>query len=983
MKQWNVLKMVDYLSMVQKQKSEKSKLDSIEFRLIDPKFNEKSGNFDYALFKNKVGRKEETRVLRLFRIKSVPELIRKEQNNHIEFKNILNQFGKKNISFVTLYAYKPGKNPAICYGVLAENTEGKLENTLQESEYYAKALELKFLTAFHNIEIAPVTFHEDWIFDSFHYHHLTIARGVPKPDTSLGLQSGSSPYSSPVETEKQVSEIVLKGATGMINTGQSEGFPFLLYSVFDKLDKKETIRAFNKVQNMLGMISSSKILSVSESENFSFPMIFGFGFDAMFGHAHSQTMGMSEGHGTSDSVTNTLTDGNSHAVGNNETSGVSDGTSNQTSTQESQSHTQGKNAGINYIGNFGSNESNAIQTGNGVSDGQNHTDSHQLGSSETNQTSHSAAHANAHGVQDNVSKTNSQGDTSSSGQGHNNNIGAGVSAGDSTGINRMQFDQFFQTAEEIYSLYLQRYNQSLREDMFDYRMFILTPDKETKIYMEELIKQAYVDANSPLPLRIESLTPEQENILIRYARAMKKPEALESRAAIVDKYRYSTHVTTSECTAFSLPQINLAGYNSSFEAIPQSVTFFGEMPLGAKIGKQINPIVNVLSPYFYQLTLEMIKQHILIAGATGQGKTYFNNRFIAEIHNTFDVNVLIFDWFTNYRSLPGALKDKRKFRFNSFSDLRPVSVNLLRTPKGTSDFEWAAILSEILCLTLGLGDRSFRIITDVIASVKEMKPDPTMEDLIDGIMAEKNKRNREYMESGERMPFNEQQTFSSMYERLKTWKNKLHPVYKTMCQGPFTPIEDLVDGSFVHLIECKNLPKDVRPFFINALTAYIFYYAKNGRQQLDKPTFLFFEEAHTLLSQQTGEEPLKVGETIYETINREARNCNLFISYICQSPEKLPELIIDNLPLRFIFQFPSDEGKNMMVSAAGRDPVRLDVNLKNWISKLPRGTCLIRNSKYDHVKDGEFAMIKVSPTYVEKISDEYFKKILNDLPKSI
>jgi hypothetical protein len=188
-------------------------------------------------------------------------------------------------------------------------------------------------------------------------------------------------------------------------------------------------------------------------------------------------------------------------------------------------------------------------------------------------------------------------------------------------------------------------------------------------------------------------------------------------------------------------------------------------------------------------------------------------------------------------------------------------------------------------------------------------------------------------------------------------------------------IEDMIEGDFVHLIECGHLPAEVKPFIINTITAAIFYYSKFGKKP-QKPIFAFFEEAHIVLSSPSGEEPLKINETIFETINREARNCNMFISYIVQSPEKLPELIIDNCPLRVVMQIPNAEGKEIIVSAAGRDPMRLDVDLVKWISRQPIGTCLIRNSKFNRIVDGEFSAVQVTPVFSDELSDEVFKRLL-------
>jgi len=103
----------------------------------------------------------------------------------------------------------------------------------------------------------------------------------------------------------------------------------------------------------------------------------------------------------------------------------------------------------------------------------------------------------------------------------------------------------------------------------------------------------------------------------------------------------------------------------------------------------------------------------------------------------------------------------------------------------------------------------------------------------------------------------------------------------------------------------------------------------------------------------------------------------MYIGYIVQSPETLPELIIDNSPLRVIFQIGNEKGKEMIVSAGGRDPKRLDVDLVKLISRLPDGVCLVRNSKYKHMQGGEFAMLTIPLRYNQELDDETFKRILD------
>lgn len=993
----NMLKWMDDLIEAQKGKVEKSKIDPIQLKLLDPKFDEETGQFDYAMFKNankKEKNQTKTRILRLFRVKSVPSDIRVLQNNEESFKNILNDFAKENVSFVNLYAFKPGKNLMICYGVLTEiekekkngkqeTEEEAIERSLNESKNYIQALETKFRVAYRNVEIVNLEMDDDWVLEGFHYNHLTIARGNPKADGGMGAKTGSTPYGNAPQMGRQVVETILKGVTGKRSNETAQGFPFLMYTVFDKLDKNEVLRVMHEVNNMLGKLATSKQMAMSDSASFSMPMMMGMGFGEMFGESSTDTVGSTHSEAMQSSQTDTNTTGTAKATGGAEAYGSSAGQTEQVSNQNSSTQTNTKQAGWNQFVNIGGSEANANQAGLTESQGVNNSTSETTTRNFSDTQSQSSALANTRGETITAAQSEQSAHGKSSGQSENANIASGISTGDNSGVTRMQLDYFFETAVMIYSQYHERVYTSLRDGMYDYRMMVLTPDTTTKVIIEELIKQSYVDNHTPLPIQIEKLTEKEENELIQYARSMTKPMTLEKRVAIPDRYRFSTYITPREASAFNLPQVNLPGYNSSYDPVPESIAYFGEMEGEAKIGQQLYGAFNQKSPYPYTLKMKDLG-HMGVFSMTGQGKTVFLQRFLSEVHNKFGLNVLLFDWTINHRTLVGHIKDPSKFRFGTFKqDYFMFKFNPLRTPPGVPQATWHATVAELFCHSMGLGDRSFRIIKKVLKKTKEkgvrLNKEATMKDFVEEIDMEFQRRRMEYEQNGLKMPFNEQETFASMKERIGEWVDNDHPVYHSMCDPGnegFLKIEEMIDGDFVHLIECKHLPADVKKFVINIITAGIFHYCSSRNIKLKKPCYLVFEEAHAVLHTPTGKEPINVDETIFETINREARNYNLFIAYVCQSPEKLPELIFDNLPLRVVLQLPSIEGKEKIVAAGGRDPMRMDVDLVKWLSRMPVGTCLIRNSKFQHISEGEFAAVMVNPMYDANLDDEYFKQIL-------
>jgi len=999
-KRKNVFNLLDISLEKVEEMKRKSKLDSIDYVSFDTFFNEK-GFLEYGLFKTKQNGRTMARIMRLFRVKVVSNDIRTQINNEEAFKNILNQFGKKGVSFMNLYAYKPGENLIVGYGLVMEGPESQLKQMEEESAYYIRALEDKFRSAYSNIVIESIALAEEWLFEGFFYDNVSVVRGVPKPDPSMGARTGSNPYSTAPQMGRQVSEILLKGMTANKQGAIAEGYPFLMYSILDRLEYEEIERALFHIQNTLSKLASSREYGVSENENFSFPMLFGFGFGEMMGQSHSDSMGESNSTGVSNSEAVSKSVGNSDGLSKGTSHTNSEGTNSSIGDSKTKTEGGGGNVGINIGISDGYNWSQSHANGETSSHGDSQSKADGTTSSFSKSTSETHGLSNTQGMSETKGISASQTTGNSQSQSSSGNISGGVSGGEGSGISRRQVDHFFDLAIEIFMKNEIRFQRSLRDGMYDTRTFILTKNKQSKVTAEELIKESYIDNESPFPVRVLEVEKEEEKVLKKYAKTLAKPKAPEKKPVIPERYKYSTYITPRETTAYNLPQENLPGYNSSIDPIPKSIFYMGKMEQGAVIGNQINPNLNLESPTEYTITEDKIG-HIGIFGATNQGKTVFTQKYISSLHNAYGINFLLFDWTRNHRSLIGHLKDKQKFRYNSFeSGFFQLRVNLVAPPPGVSPYIWNPVVAELLCYSMGLGDRSFRIITKVLRTTQEKAEErgitPTMEHFVRQLSIEYERRAMIHA-AGDRasvsnasdvirkytkfMPSNEQQSFGSMIERMEEWLDPNHPVYKSMCgKGRFVTVEELIAGDFVHLIECAHLPSEVRQFVINGITAAIFQYCKCRDIKLKKKSCVMFEEAHTVLQTPTGNEPLNINETIFDTINREGRNYNLIIGYILQSPQKLPPLIFDNLPIRVVFQLPDEDGKRKIVSAGGKDPIRLDTDLVKWVSRQPMGVCLIRIAKFTKIEEGEFVAVKVHMLPTDEISNQLFRKILEKARK--
>lgn len=956
---------------------ELEKLKSLDIQGIEPVYDKK-GVLEYVLFKTRQGNERTVRVLRLFRVLGVSNEIREKINNVEAFQNILNDFFNTQSSMVVLYAGEPAKSLIISYGILLEGKEQDVRSLVATSKLQIETLEKQFRSVYNAIKIAPFTQQEAWVLDKFHYSQVTYVRGIPVSDESRGIRTGTT-YDSPVQVGRQVSEVLLRGMTSKMDEGMAIGESFLMYVVLKPIDKEKIQKGLELLQNELGKTDSSTQSSLNDSENFSTPMMFGYGFGEMFGETEAHSTGSAEG------VTQTVSENTMETitVTNTETDSESTTSTEGETTQKSKSagttNTDGTsiNGGLPWLGG-GMTEQEGSTFTEGETEGVTTSEATQNGKSTAvaNGTANGLGKgtATANSLTTNISDTVGK----STQQGNQLNAVGGVTIGDGNGVGRQIKDHAQMFATEILKLNERRYQYGKRVGMLDFHMVVLSENEETKTSVEALIKQGFLDKEAPIPIRqVEPKDKEDKVQFSKYAKSLATPFIKETRQEMPEENGCTTYITPLEATAFALPQDNFYGYDSSYDPIPPSVAHAGDMGDGASIGKQWNRHMNVLSPHEYRVRLDQLKGHIGIFGGTGQGKTVFTQRFISSVFNRYKINFLLFDWTKNHRNLITLLDDTTYFRFNSFdATLFPMRVNLIVPPKGVPNYVWDPIIAELFCHSTGLGGRSYLIIIDCLNNLhkrfENTSQEPTMLDLIDQVGKELEDRTRE---AGGRLGFKEQETFSSMRDRFKIWTLKNRPSFEAFCKGPFTPIEELIEGQFVHLIECAHLPKDARKFVINAISAGIFQYCAQRNEKLKNPMYMIFEEAHTVLGEPTGDEPLPIDETIFEIMSREARNYGLYLGYVCQSPEKLQDIIFDNMPIRVTFQLSAETGKSRLVSAGGRDPNRWDVDLVKWLSMQPRGMCLVRMSNFDHLQEGQFVAVKVDMLPTVEMPDDFFRKL--------
>jgi len=970
----------------------KINVENIKMEDFDVQFDYETGELEYVLFKDKVNDQSMIRILRLFRVVEIPALIRSKMNGEKAFRDILKDFQDGSVSFVKLDAFKPGEDTVFCYGLLKEGKVEEKERLLKETKRQEKTLRAQFKSAYDNVKLASLTLEENWIFlENFGFQKLFMTRGIPRKDSGMGRQTGSDVYGMHPQSEEE-SEIFYKGMTSGKRGEHEAGDAYLVLSIFDMLDPEHIHFLLRKNQDIFDRLQSSIRHGIMENHSAGLPIMMGLGMGLGEGTVYQEGVGHNHMEGTADGSNtmkaSTEMSGETKATASGVTQGMNQGTSETNGTTNGTN--KGTSAGTGFLpfvdvnGSMG--WSNSENFTNGTTYGTSSAESNQTSLGTSTQNGSSTGSGTSHTVSSAQGTSNSVSNGSTTSNSQNASLAGGANLSQGLGSSREGYNSMVEVAlEMVVGLQSMRLREAENIGMFTSRTFVLTKDEESKDKAMALWKQAYLDENTPFPTHIQNFEGETERNMIRYAKMMKKTNIKEKRPCLLENDRFETYLTPSEMTAFGPIATNRLGFTTSHEPIPQAIRMPGKMTTGAFLGHQLDTVLNEVRDQKYFLNFPPFS-HMLVSGNTGVGKTVFTKRLAVEMHNVYDANVIVFDWAQDYRSAINYIKNPNKYRLFTFDpSFMTTRINLIAPPKNVPKDVWSSTVAQLFCFAFGLGGRSLLIITDIMRSLIGAMPNPTIKDLAYKIEEEYQDRMEK---SGNKMDFNEKATFSSMKDRFKLWLKEDSIVYQSMCaKGNFLNIEELIEGECFRVFECSHLPEEVIPFVVNGISAAIFHYCEHNRKVLRKPTYTFFEEAHTILQEPSGNEPLAIKETIFEKINRISRKYNLFTVYICQNPEEMPPALYNRIPVQMTLNIQSDEGRQLFVASAGRDPIRKDRNLVDFISRMPRGMVLIRQGIFDHgdMTKGELTAFMAAPLPMDTdhISNDVFKSLYAKKVKAV
>ena len=300
----------------------------------------------------------------------------------------------------------------------------------------------------------------------------------------------------------------------------------------------------------------------------------------------------------------------------------------------------------------------------------------------------------------------------------------------------------------------------------------------------------------------------------------------------------------------------------------------GEIPLGrtAYGNRELHPFL---------LKSDRLKEHILIAGRSGSGKTNLTFVLVDGIMSR-GIKVLAIDWKRGYRDLITRRKDLRVYTIGR--DVAPLMFNPLIPPPGCEPNVWIKLIVDVIAgaylggegvislLVAGL-DRLFKE-AGAYGPTAGVITWPTIQDLLVWLKSVKLKG------------------------RAAMWQASAERILLGMTYGEFGSVVNTQDNRHVRellqyncVLEMDGLSSNSdRKMFSEALTLYLYRYrlAQGPKRRLTN--LIVLEEAHNLLLRKASE----AKESVLESSIRMIRQYGMGYVFVDQSASLLSKVAFAN-----------------------------------------------------------------------------------------
>jgi len=326
--------------------------------------------------------------------------------------------------------------------------------------------------------------------------------------------------------------------------------------------------------------------------------------------------------------------------------------------------------------------------------------------------------------------------------------------------------------------------------------------------------------------------------------------------------------------------------------------------------------------YPFMLKSSRLKEHILISGRSGSGKT--NCTFVL-LHGIMKrgIKVLALDWKRGYRDLLSVRKDLLVFTIGR--NASPFRFNPLIPPPGCEPNVWIKLIVDVIASAY-LGGEG--VISLLVAGLDHLFREagvfdklqtkwPTIQDLLAWLKKVK------------------------LRGRAALWQASAERILLTMTYGEFGSVVNTQDNSHVRellnhnvILEMDGLSSNSdRKLFSEALTLYLYRYRLAQGPRADLTNLIVLEEAHNLLLRKAAD----AKESVLESSIRMIRQYGLGYVFVDQSASMLSKVAFANSYATIALSQKLRSDIQAMSSA-----MNLTDEQQQALSTLPVGTAVVR-----------------------------------------
>lgn len=379
---------------------------------------------------------------------------------------------------------------------------------------------------------------------------------------------------------------------------------------------------------------------------------------------------------------------------------------------------------------------------------------------------------------------------------------------------------------------------------------------------------------------------------------------------------------------------------SPFPPPPKKFASSGDIPLGtvSYSGQRLYP--------FY-LKRDRLKEHILIAGRSGSGKT--NLTFVlAEGIISSGINVLALDWKRGYRDLKSRHERLRVYTIGR--NVAPFRFNPLIPPAGCEPHVWIKLIVDVIASAY-LGGEG--VISLLVAGLDHLYSEfgifdqtqrswATIHDLLAWLRTAKLKG------------------------RAAMWQASAERILLGMTYGEFGAVLNTQDNSHVAELLQHNVVLEMdglssssdRVMFSEALTLYLYRHRLAQGPQRKLTNVIVLEEAHNLLLKKSNDSK----ESVLETSIRMVRQYGLGYVFVDQSASLLSKVAFANSYATIALSQKLRSDVQTVASA-----MNLTDEQKQALNTLPVGTAVVRLA--DEHPESFVVRIPLSPVREGCVSD--------------